>query len=98
MYGRIVLDIEGEAFDEPLDDAKEKVGAKTDADIPAGDLRKLCDPLQDGRREAHRRAVPAGADGAAPGRDRGGVRARGTAPGPSPTAPASASRTTSAPR
>ena len=42
MYGRIVLDIEAEAFDKPLDDLKEKIGAATDADVPAGDLRKLC--------------------------------------------------------
>ena len=42
MYGRIVLDLEAEAFDGPLDALKEKVGAATDADIPARDLRKLC--------------------------------------------------------
>src|SRR3954467_624229 len=41
MYGRIVLDIEGEAFDGPLEKVKERLGAKSDADVPAGELRKL---------------------------------------------------------
>jgi pyruvate,orthophosphate dikinase len=41
MYGRIVLDIEGEAFDGPLEKVKERLGAKSDADVPAAELRKL---------------------------------------------------------
>ena len=33
MYGRIVLGIDGEVFEHPLDEAKAKVGAKSDADL-----------------------------------------------------------------
>ncbi|NBR68513.1 MAG: pyruvate, phosphate dikinase, partial [Actinobacteria bacterium] len=35
MYGRIVLGIEGDKFEHPLEAAKTKSGARTDADIPA---------------------------------------------------------------
>src|SRR5690349_14040556 len=47
MYGRIVLDIEGEHFERLLDTAKEWDGAKTDADITAETLRKLCERYKD---------------------------------------------------
>ena len=43
MYGRIVLGIEAALFDEPLDAAKERLGAKTDADLPAKVLKDLCE-------------------------------------------------------
>ena len=43
MYGRIVLGIDGEKFEHPLEAAKEKSGARTDADIPAGALKDLCE-------------------------------------------------------
>ena len=42
MYGRIVLGVEGHHFEEPLEAAKEKAGARTDADIPADRLKELC--------------------------------------------------------
>ncbi len=42
MYGRIVLDIEAEAFDGPLERAKHAANAKSDADLDVGELRKLC--------------------------------------------------------
>ncbi len=42
MYGRIVLDIDGALFEHPLEAAKEKAGAKTDADLTAAALKKLC--------------------------------------------------------
>ena len=41
MYGRIVLGVPGEAFDTLLDDAKERSGAATDADVPVGQLHSL---------------------------------------------------------
>ncbi|MGH9169793.1 MAG: pyruvate, phosphate dikinase [Acidimicrobiales bacterium] len=46
MYGRIVLDVPGEALDRPLEDAKEACGAKTDADIPSEVLQKLVGELK----------------------------------------------------
>jgi pyruvate,orthophosphate dikinase len=47
MYGRIVLGIAGEVLDEPLERLKVATGAKTDADIPAGELRKLVEELKE---------------------------------------------------
>ena len=43
MYGRIVLDVPGEPFEHALEAAKKAAGAKTDADIPAAVLKKLCE-------------------------------------------------------
>jgi pyruvate,orthophosphate dikinase len=42
MYGRIVLGIDGVRFDEPFEDAKRAAGVESDAEIPAGVLRDLC--------------------------------------------------------
>src|SRR3954449_5141601 len=42
MYGRIVLGIDGHAFDEPFEAAKEKVGTKNDAELSAAVLQQLC--------------------------------------------------------
>ncbi|HWO13782.1 MAG TPA: PEP/pyruvate-binding domain-containing protein, partial [Polyangiaceae bacterium] len=47
MYGRIVLDIDGEHFERLLDTAKEGDGATTDADITPETLRRLCDRYKD---------------------------------------------------
>jgi pyruvate,orthophosphate dikinase len=47
MYGRIVLDIEGEHFDRLLDTAKEWDGARTDADVTPETLRRLCERYKD---------------------------------------------------
>ncbi len=43
MYGRIVLGLDGEVFEDALDKAKEVAHAKTDADIPAPALKELCE-------------------------------------------------------
>src|SRR5436305_13949238 len=43
MYGRIVLDINGEHFDRLLDTPKEWDGATTDAEVGAETLRRLCE-------------------------------------------------------
>jgi pyruvate,orthophosphate dikinase len=43
MYGRIVLGIDGERFDEPFEAAKRAAGVESDAEIPAGALRDLCE-------------------------------------------------------
>ena len=42
MYGRIVLDIDGEPFEHALDAAKTKAGVKLDNLIPAAALKALC--------------------------------------------------------
>src|SRR3954465_15960776 len=47
MYGRIVLDIEGEHFDRLLETAKEWDGATTDAEVSAETLRRLCERYKD---------------------------------------------------
>ncbi len=41
MFGRIVLDVPGEAFDELLEQVKEETGASSDAGIPTEALQKL---------------------------------------------------------
>jgi pyruvate,orthophosphate dikinase len=43
MYGRIVLDLDGEPFENELDKAKEAAGVRSDADLPASALRTLCE-------------------------------------------------------
>jgi len=42
MYGRIVLDLDGELFDDELERAKAAAGVRTDAELPAETLRGLC--------------------------------------------------------
>jgi pyruvate, orthophosphate dikinase len=42
MYGRIVLDIDGHHFEHPLEQAKVKAGTKSDADLGADVLKRLC--------------------------------------------------------
>jgi pyruvate,orthophosphate dikinase len=43
MYGRIVLDVEGEPFERLLDTAKEWDGVTADSDVTADSLRRLCE-------------------------------------------------------
>jgi pyruvate,orthophosphate dikinase len=43
MYGRIVLGVDGEPFEEALEAAKEKAGTKLDNLIPADGLKDLCE-------------------------------------------------------
>ncbi|MFT3854996.1 MAG: pyruvate, phosphate dikinase [Ilumatobacteraceae bacterium] len=43
MYGRIVLGIDGERFEHPLEKAKDEAGVKTDAELTAAQLQELCD-------------------------------------------------------
>src|SRR5471030_2514873 len=43
MYGRIVLGIEGAAFDEPFDKAKDRAGVTSDAELPASALADLAE-------------------------------------------------------
>jgi len=46
MYGRIVLGVPGDKLDEPLEAAKHKAGAGTDAELGADVLRELVDELK----------------------------------------------------
>ncbi len=41
MYGRIVLGLPAEPFDQLLDEAKQRSGAKSDAEVPTSELRAL---------------------------------------------------------
>ncbi len=43
MYGRIVLGVDGELFEHPLEAAKAKAGITSDNELPASVLRSLCD-------------------------------------------------------
>jgi pyruvate, orthophosphate dikinase len=42
MFGKIVLGIDGELFDQALDAAKHKARAKLDTDLTADDLKRVC--------------------------------------------------------
>ena len=46
MFGRIVLDIPGHAFDEPFETAKARLGAKLDTDLEADALREIADEFR----------------------------------------------------
>jgi pyruvate, orthophosphate dikinase len=92
MYGRIVLGLEGEHFDDPLEKAKER--GRRPTPTPSSPPTRSKDALravQGSWSAGHRQAVPAGPARAAARRHRGGVPSRGTVPGPSPTGCASAS-------
>jgi pyruvate,orthophosphate dikinase len=47
MFGNVVLGIRREAFDEHLEAAKQRLGVRTDADLPAGELHKLTDAYKE---------------------------------------------------
>ncbi len=47
MYGRIVLGIAGSVLEGPLEAAKQRCGARTDAEIPAAELKSLVDELKE---------------------------------------------------
>ncbi len=46
MFGKIVLDIPGDSFEEILDGYKQKVGATGDSDLAAGDWKKVAEQFQ----------------------------------------------------
>jgi pyruvate,orthophosphate dikinase len=58
MYGRIVLGLDAELFDEPLEQAKLDAGVKTDAEISASELKKLCEEYKAIVKEKTGRAFP----------------------------------------
>ena len=94
MYGRIVLGLDGEPFDEELEEAKRHAGATTDADVPPAGLKELCElykAIVKARVRAGRSRRIRAASCGAPSRP---CSRAGTAPGPSPTGCGSASATT----
>src|SRR5437588_8879584 len=58
MYGRIVLGVPGEAFEESFEKAKKSSKAKSDAEIPAERLRDLADEFKDIVKKHTRKAFP----------------------------------------
>jgi len=58
MYGRIVLGVDGELFEHPLEEAKHKAGAKSDADLTAAALKKLCTQYQAVVKKATKKPFP----------------------------------------
>ena len=58
MYGRIVLGVEGELFDAPLEAAKHHAGVKTDAELSAKALKDLCKQYQAVVKKATKKPFP----------------------------------------
>src|SRR5687767_9321597 len=58
MFGRIVMDVEGERFDHGLEAAKQRRGVEADTDLDASDLRELAGQFKDVVREATGRDFP----------------------------------------
>jgi pyruvate,orthophosphate dikinase len=48
MYGRIVLGVAGEHFDEPLEAVKKRLGVDNDAGVPAAELKKRAEQYKRG--------------------------------------------------
>ena len=51
MFGKTVLGIEGEAFEDVMDQAKQAKGTKNDLDLDASDLHKIVDRFKEIVRE-----------------------------------------------
>ena len=62
MYGRIVLGLDAEPFDHELDEAKARAGVRTDADVPAAELKKLCERYKAIVKEATGKPFPQAPD------------------------------------
>ncbi|MDO8391775.1 MAG: pyruvate, phosphate dikinase [Actinomycetota bacterium] len=58
MYGRIVLGVDGELFDHPLEAAKQKARVKSDAELSAAALKDLCKQYQAVVKKATRKPFP----------------------------------------
>ncbi|MDE3086550.1 MAG: pyruvate, phosphate dikinase, partial [Acidobacteriota bacterium] len=58
MYARIVLGLPGEPFDGLLEAAKARAGARSDAEVPVGELRGLVEVYQDLVRKETGKAFP----------------------------------------
>ena len=98
MYARIVLDLDGERFDDELERAKKNAKVTSDAALPAEALKDLCAIYRKLVKEGTGKAFPQDPAAPAPRGDRGGVPLVGRRPGPGLPRAARRSRTTSAPR
>jgi pyruvate,orthophosphate dikinase len=58
MFGKIVLDVPGEKFEQLIEDQKRRVGAKQDTDLSAADLRGLAGRFKELIRRETGAAVP----------------------------------------
>ena len=58
MYGRIVLGVDGELFEHPLDEAKAAADVRTDAELTAKALKSLCKEYQAVVKRATRKPFP----------------------------------------
>jgi pyruvate,orthophosphate dikinase len=58
LYGRIVLGVEAESFDDELEQAKKDAGVESDADLPADALKELCATYKRLVKENTRKAFP----------------------------------------
>jgi pyruvate, orthophosphate dikinase len=58
MYGRIVMGVDGELFDHPLEAAKAKAGVKSDSDLTAKALKDLCKQYQAVIKKATKKPFP----------------------------------------
>ncbi|HEY2576716.1 MAG TPA: pyruvate, phosphate dikinase, partial [Streptosporangiaceae bacterium] len=58
MFGKTVLDIEGEAFEHAIEEAKKAKGTKNDLDLDAGDLSELVETFKGIVREHAGREFP----------------------------------------
>ena len=58
MYGRIVLDVDGERFEHPLEAAKAAAGITNDAQLSASTLKELCEAYKAVVKEATGKAFP----------------------------------------
>ena len=59
MFGKTVLDIDGEAFEQAIDNAKKAKGIKNDLDLDAEDLQQPGRRVQADRARADRPGLPA---------------------------------------
>src|SRR5829696_4715575 len=58
MYGRIVLGVDAERFDQPLEGAKERAGFKNDAELPAATLKELSESYKQVVKDATGKPFP----------------------------------------
>ncbi len=58
MYARIVLDVDGEPFEHELNATKSRAGVRSDAEVPADELKKLCETFKGIVKEATGKPFP----------------------------------------